>query len=68
MTSAETRLALPFSESEKIRQNPPYIYTNGTVPVKEKDADYIFYQAWADARADQKNVDVLSLKLQFHDK
>jgi hypothetical protein len=60
MASAEARLALPFSESEKLLQSPPYIYTSGTVPVKEIDADYVFYQSWTDARAKQKNVDVLS--------
>ena len=37
----------------------PYIYTSGTVPVKEKDADYIFYQTWSDGRVQQKNCDVL---------
>ena len=62
MTSAETRKALPFSESEKVFQSPPYVYTSGTVPVKENDADYVFYQSWTDARAEQKNVDVLLFK------
>ena len=58
MPSAKTRLALPFSESEKRLQIPPYIYTSATIPVKEKDADYVFYQSWSDSRAQQKNVDV----------
>src|SRR6266496_5293698 len=68
MASAETRLALPFSESEKILQSPPYIHTSGTVPVKEMDADHIFYQSWTDGRAEKKDVDVPSLKLQFDEK
>ena len=61
-------VALPFSESEKLLQSPPYIYTSGTVPVNERDADYVFYQSWTDARAEQKNVDVLSFTVQFNDK
>ena len=58
MPSQETRFALPFSPAEKLLQSPPYIYTSGTVPVKERDADYVFYQTWTDARVEQKNVDV----------
>ena len=61
MASAESRRALPFSDAEKVMQSAPYKYTSGTVPVKEKDADYIFYQTWSDARVEQKNCDVYSL-------
>jgi len=60
MASAEARRAVPFSEEEKTMQSPPYKYTSGTVPVKEKDADFIFYQTWSDARVEQKNCDVYS--------
>ena len=60
MASGEERQALPFSAAEKVFQEPPYIYTSGTVPVKEVHADYIFYQTWADGRVQQKNVDVTS--------
>jgi len=59
MYSAEARRALPFSDLEKHYQEAPYIYTNGTVPLKEKDAEYVFYQTWSDGRVPQKNVDVL---------
>ena len=62
MASAETRKALAFSESEKVFQSPPYIYTSGTVPVKENDVDYVFYQSWTDSRVEQKNVDVVTFK------
>lgn len=58
MPTQETRVALPFSPAEKLLQSPPYIYTSGTVPIKERDADYVFYQSWTDARVEQKNVDV----------
>jgi hypothetical protein len=58
MASAEVRQALPFSPAEKTFQEPPYIYTSGTVPIAEKDADYVFYQTWTDGRVEQKNVDV----------
>jgi hypothetical protein len=58
MASAEARQALPFSAAEKALQQPPYIYTSGTVPIAEKDADYVFYQTWTDGRVEQKNVDV----------
>jgi hypothetical protein len=60
MVSAAIRMALPFSPAERLLQIPPYIHTSGTVPVKEKDADYVFYQTWTDARVEQKNVDVKS--------
>jgi hypothetical protein len=59
MTSAKGRRALPFSAEEKILQEAPYIYTSGTVSVKEQDADYVFYQTWSDGRVEQKNVDVI---------
>jgi hypothetical protein len=58
MPTQEERAALPFTEAERLFQGPPYIYTSGTVPVKEKDADYIFYQTWTDARVEQRNADV----------
>jgi len=58
MATAEARRALPFSDAEKTMQSAPYKYTSGTVPVKEKDADYIFYQTWSDGRVQQKNCDV----------
>lgn len=59
MASAEARRALPFSPTEKALQEPPYIYTSGTVPIAEKDAEYVFYQTWTDGRVEQKNIDVL---------
>jgi len=58
MASADQRRAIPFSPSEKALQEPPYIYTSGTIPINELDADYVFYQTWTDARVPQKNVDV----------
>jgi hypothetical protein len=58
MSTQEQRAALPFTEAERLFQGPPYIYTSGTVPVKERDADYIFYQTWTDARVEQRNADV----------
>ena len=58
MFTAEARRALPFSDLEKHYQETPYIYTSGTVPLKEKDAEYVFYQTWSDGRVQQKNVDV----------
>lgn len=60
MASADQRRAIPFSAAEKALQEPPYVYTSGTIPVKERDADYVFYQTWTDARVPQKNVDVCS--------
>jgi len=58
MTTPDARRALPFSPGELVYQSTPYIYTSGTVPVKERDAEFVFYQTWTDARAEQKNVDV----------
>jgi hypothetical protein len=58
MASADQRRAIPFSPAEKALQEPPYIYTSGTIPIKERDAEYVFYQTWTDARVTQKNVDV----------
>lgn len=58
MPSADERRALPFSAAEKALQEPPYVYTCGTIPVKERDTEYVFYQTWTDARVKQKNVDV----------
>ena len=58
MPTQEQRAALPFSEAERLFQGPPYVYTSGTVPVTEKDAEYIFYQTWTDARVEQRNADV----------
>jgi hypothetical protein len=58
MTTSEQRRNLPFSESEKLLQGAPYIYTSGTIPVKEKDAEFIFYQTWTDGRIQPKNIDV----------
>jgi hypothetical protein len=65
MASAEARQALPFSAAEKALQQAPYIYTSGTVPIAEKDAEYVFYQTWADGRVEQKNVDVAPPSITF---
>ena len=59
MASADQRRAIPFSAGEKALQEPPYVYTSGTIPVTERDAEYVFYQTWTDGRVPQKNVDVL---------
>lgn len=59
MVSAENRRIIPFSTAEKVLQKVPYIYTSGTIPVKERDADYVFYQTWSDGRVEQRNVDVI---------
>jgi hypothetical protein len=61
MPSQEKRASHPFSEEERLFQGPPYIYTSGTVPVKERDAEYVFYQTWTDARVAQRNADVPQL-------
>jgi hypothetical protein len=58
MSSADARRALPFSEAELLLQGPPYIYTSGTVPLKEKDAEFVFYQTWRDGRVQQRDIDV----------
>jgi len=63
MAYAESRRALPFSDSEKLLQGPPYLYTSGTVPLKENDADYIFYQTWRDGRVKQRDIDVRSFRV-----
>ena len=65
MASAEARQALPFSAAEKALQQPPYIYTSGTVPIAEKDADYVYYQTWTDGWVEQKHVDVAPFSVTF---
>jgi len=58
MPTEAHRRSLPFTEEERVFQEPPYIYTSGTVPVKERDTEYVFYQTWTDARIEQQNADV----------
>jgi hypothetical protein len=65
MASADQRRAIPFSTAEKALQEPPYVYTSGTIPVDERDAEYVFYQTWADGRVPQNNVDVRSAKREY---